>query len=107
MRKVLFAALLWVGASAQLAAAEPTLSQSQSSMDDSNETVVETGAKPKQHMYQCGLRAKPGDWPANAIWLAYGSLVEVASGSGAWIYVRHQKTFGWTLKQYFSPTPCA
>lgn len=106
MRKVLFAAVLCISATAELAAAEPAQQGgAQSSLPD--ESVVEAGAKVKQHMYQCGLRAKPGDWPANAIWLAYGSLVEVASGSGAWIYVRHQKTFGWTLKQYFSLTPCA
>lgn len=102
MRKVLFAAVLCIGAAVGSAAAEPA---SVGSAQDEN--LVAAGARVKQHMYQCGLRAKPGDWPDNAIWLAYGSLVEVASGSGAWIYVKHQNTFGWTLRQYFSLTPCA
>jgi hypothetical protein len=103
MRKVLLAALLSVGAMEQVAAGDPELST-----QAKDAGAIEASAKVKRHMYQCGLRAKPADWPANAIWLAYGSMVEVNSGSGAWIYVFHHAsgTFGWTLKQYFSMTPC-
>lgn len=103
MRKVLLAALLSVGAMGRAAAGDPALPP-----QGKDDGAVEAGAKVKRHMYQCGLRAKPADWPSNAIWLAYGSMVEVNSGSGAWIYVFHQATgtFGWTLKQYFSLTPC-
>ena len=103
MRKVLLATLLSVGAMVRAAAGGPVLPT-----QGEDDGAAESRAKVKRHMFQCGLRARPADWPANAIWLAYGSVVEVNSGSGAWIYVFHHAsgTFGWTLKQYFSMTPC-
>jgi hypothetical protein len=101
--KVLFSALLFVGAMGRTAAGAPGLPT-----QGHDDAAVEASAKVKLYMYQCGLRAKPADWPSNAIWLAYGSMVAVNSGSGAWIYVFHKGSgaFGWTLKQYFSMTPC-
>ena len=103
MRKVLLATLLSIGARGRAAAGGPVLPT-----QEDDDGAAEARAKVKRHMFQCGLRTKPADWPANAIWLAYGSVVEVNSGSGAWIYVFHlaSGTFGWTLKQYFSMTPC-
>jgi hypothetical protein len=103
MRKALLAALLSVGVMGKVAAGDP-----QFPTQAKDEGAIEASAKVKRYMYQCGLRARPADWPSNAIWLAYGSMVAVNSGSGAWIYVFHQGSgaFGWTLKQYFSLTPC-
>lgn len=110
MRNVLFAALLCVGSMTSVAASAPTIDAQLGTAGTAGTAgeAVQAGAKVKRYMYQCALRAKPADWPSNAIWLAYGSMVEVNSGTGAWIYVFHHASgaFGWTLKQYFSLTPC-